>query len=343
MRQRSITSVQIICDYASGLGIDPQNIIAGSAIRPEQLQGEWQIDDQQELHVINNLLSHTGSPEETGMALGIRYQLTSYGIFGYALLSSSTLRQAITFGQQYLALTYIFSELRLVEEAASQQAFIEIHCPLPGDRGRLLASRDMWAVLVIMRELLPQLEQGKHNIVIELDMPEPNGFAASLPGKLLQQSGVSWHFNAGRFAFTGLSTLLDDPLPKANAITAQLCEQQCHELLNQKQAIQTSVQQQPVCHQVRDQILTLGLTTNMEQVALSMARTSRTLHRQLKAEGASWRQLMTDVRMGLAEEYLKQPFTLEQIAERLGYSDTANFSHAFKRYKGISPSVYRKR
>ena len=360
MSQRSITSVQIICDYASGLGLAPQDLIANSAIRSEQLQQDCQIDEQQELQVINNLLSHTGSPYETGMELGMRYQLTSYGIFGYALLSSSTLRQAITFGQQYLALTYIFSELLLIEEAETQQALIEIRCPLAGDTGKLLASRDMWAVLVIMRELLPELEQGKHNIVVELDMPEPDGFAGSLQAKLLQQAGVNWHFNAGRFAFAGLSTLLDEPLPKANAMTAQLCEQQCRELLNQKQTVQSSVEQLPsadqsssvkqsvssrppsVCEQVRNQILTLGLTSSMEQVASSMARTSRTLHRQLHNEGSSWRQVRDDVRLGLAEAFLKQALSIEVTAERLGYSNSANFSHAFKRWKGVTPSVYRK-
>lgn len=348
MGQRSINSVQIICDYASSLGLDPQDIIANSAIRAEQLQQDCQIDAQQELQVIHNLLSYTGSPYETGMALGLRYQLTSYGIFGYALLSSSTLRNAIRFGQQYLALTYIFSKLELIEHQG--QARIEIHCDLPGDSGKLLASRDMWAVLVIMRELLPELPPD-NSIMVELDMPEPAHFKSSLQAQLLQQAGVSWRFNAGRFAFSGLTALLDAPLPKANAITARLCEQQCRELLNQTQSAQlpsTSPSslplssQKPISQQVRDQILTLGLTASMDQVASAMARTSRTLHRQLHDEGSSWRQVRGDVRLGLAEAFLNQALPIEIIAERLGYSNSANFTHAFKRWKGLTPSAYRK-
>jgi AraC-like DNA-binding protein len=31
-----------------------------------------------------------------------------------------------------------------------------------------------------------------------------------------------------------------------------------------------------------------------------------------------------------------------EIAKRLGYSDTANFSHAFVRWSGMPPSQYRK-
>jgi AraC-like DNA-binding protein len=35
--------------------------------------------------------------------------------------------------------------------------------------------------------------------------------------------------------------------------------------------------------------------------------------------------------------------TVAEVAERLGYAEVASFSHAFKRWKGTSPSVYRAR
>lgn len=348
MPQRFITSVQIICNYAEARGIDPARLLAGTGLSPQQMlpgqHGQDQdISDQQELLVINNLLPYLDNPYIAGMELGLCYQLTSYGIFGYALMASSTLRKAITFGQRYLALTYIFSEVVLIEESEQPgNARIEVRCCVPGEAGKLLASRDIWAILVIMRELFPQRIPAGQAVLIELDMPQPENFANSVQAQLLQQSGVQWRFNAGRYAFSGLAELLDQPLPKANAITAQMCEQQCAQLLDQKQQLDQQRKAKPLSQQVRDQILKQGLTTNMEQVAVAMARTSRTLHRQLKTEGSSWRQVMDEVRMGLAEEYLKQPFSLEQIAERLGYSDTANFSHAFKRCNGVSPSVYRK-
>ena len=339
MPQRSIISTQIICRYANNLGVPLDALLKNTGIHPEQLQqGDTQVEDQQELQVLENLLQQVDDPTITGMELGSCYQLTSYGIFGYALLASSTLRKAITFGQQYLALTYIFSEMHLIEEAGN--AYLEIRCPKPGPIGQLLGCRDVWAALVIMQEIFPQQVP---NILVELDMPEPANFSGTTQSKLLQQSGVHWRFNAGRHALSGIHQLLDLPLPKANAVTAQMCEQQCRQLLDQNQQTpeNAKVHLRSVSQQVRDHILKLGLTTNMEQVAQTMARTSRTLHRQLKSEGNSWRQVMDEVRMGLAEEYLKQPFSLEQIAERLGYSDTANFSHAFKRCRGIAPSVYR--
>jgi len=48
------------------------------------------------------------------------------------------------------------------------------------------------------------------------------------------------------------------------------------------------------------------------------------------------------VRMRLAIEYLrKTQMTNEEIAARLGYSDAANFRHAFTRWTYKNPSDFR--
>jgi AraC-like DNA-binding protein len=69
----------------------------------------------------------------------------------------------------------------------------------------------------------------------------------------------------------------------------------------------------------------------------------RALRRRLEAEGASYRDLLADVRMRLAVEYLrKTQMTNEEIARRIGYSDAANFRHAFARWTGKRPSEFRR-
>ena len=68
----------------------------------------------------------------------------------------------------------------------------------------------------------------------------------------------------------------------------------------------------------------------------------RALRRKFEAEGTSYRDLLAEVRMRLAVEYLrKTEMTNEEIASRLGYSDAANFRHAFTRWTGKSPSDFR--
>jgi AraC-like DNA-binding protein len=51
---------------------------------------------------------------------------------------------------------------------------------------------------------------------------------------------------------------------------------------------------------------------------------------------------LAEVRMRLAIEYLrKTQMTNEEIASRLGYSEAANFRHAFARWTRKSPSAFR--
>lgn len=82
----------------------------------------------------------------------------------------------------------------------------------------------------------------------------------------------------------------------------------------------------------------LGMTTSMKDIAQYLTRITRTLHRQLKQERISQRQLHDDVRIGVAEEPLLKPMHLEEIAERAGFSDVEKFSHSFKRCESIVPS-----
>lgn len=68
----------------------------------------------------------------------------------------------------------------------------------------------------------------------------------------------------------------------------------------------------------------------------------RTLHRRLAEAGTTYKLLLEETRRDLAQRYLKQPdLTISEIAFLLGFSETGNFSRAFKRWSGASPSDYR--
>lgn len=69
----------------------------------------------------------------------------------------------------------------------------------------------------------------------------------------------------------------------------------------------------------------------------------RTLRRKLLAEGTSFHEIHTAVRQQAAIELLQDPdLSLEDIAHRLGFSDSANFRHAFKKWTGRTTSEYRR-
>ena len=56
-----------------------------------------------------------------------------------------------------------------------------------------------------------------------------------------------------------------------------------------------------------------------------------------------FRDLLDEVRFGLAREYLgSTELPIEEISRMLGYTESGNFSHAFRRWSGVSPSGWRR-
>jgi AraC-like DNA-binding protein len=80
----------------------------------------------------------------------------------------------------------------------------------------------------------------------------------------------------------------------------------------------------------------------MEQAALAMRCSRQTLYRRLKAEGATFEQVLDGLRRKLASRLLREEgLSVKEVAYRLGFSDPAAFSRAFKRWTGVAPSEAR--
>jgi AraC-like DNA-binding protein len=326
---RNITSVQIIVAYGDELGTNVDLLLQGSGLVSFQLTAhDEQVEDKQELHVLKNLMMNSTCPFKVGMELGSRYHLTSYGIMGYALLASSTPRKAIELGLRFLDLTYVYSKIELIE--IDQDLSLRFSCDIAGELGNLILARDMMGAAMIQREVF---ESDYLPINLQFTAPQPPDLSLDALQQLL---GAEIQFGANYNGIAWVAELMDLPLVKANAATAKICEQQCSQLLQQKQ------NWKPVEKQVKDTLLHLGLTSSMQDIADYLSRTTRTLHRQLEQEQTSWRQVRDEVRIGIAEELLSSPMKLDEIAERLGFSDGANFSHSFKRCRHITPSQHRK-
>ncbi len=103
--------------------------------------------------------------------------------------------------------------------------------------------------------------------------------------------------------------------------------------------------QKPVSQQVK-RLLRLYLdeyrVIDTESVALGLHLSYRTLVRRLTDEGTTFRQLLDEVSMAYAEELLgKTSKSIAEIAQRLGFSNSANFARTFKRVTGKTPSMLR--
>jgi AraC-like DNA-binding protein len=77
-------------------------------------------------------------------------------------------------------------------------------------------------------------------------------------------------------------------------------------------------------------------------VAKLLEVSDRSLRRQLREHGISFRGLLDELRMQIALKYLRTTrLANEDIALALGFSDAANFRRAFRRWTNKSPSEIR--
>jgi AraC-like DNA-binding protein len=92
------------------------------------------------------------------------------------------------------------------------------------------------------------------------------------------------------------------------------------------------------------QILKTSLSDhpNFDMIANAFNISGRTLRRQLSEAGTSFQKLLDNQRRQYAIHCLQNTdMSTEDIAEALGFSDVANFRHAFKKWVGLSPAMYR--
>ena len=76
----------------------------------------------------------------------------------------------------------------------------------------------------------------------------------------------------------------------------------------------------------------------IESVARALGASRQTLYRRLKAEGVTFEKLLDELRRRLALKLVREDgVSVKEAAYRLGFSDPAAFSRAYKRWTGSSP------
>ncbi|MGH7803734.1 MAG: helix-turn-helix transcriptional regulator, partial [Candidatus Binatia bacterium] len=87
----------------------------------------------------------------------------------------------------------------------------------------------------------------------------------------------------------------------------------------------------------------IGAPPSLAELASRTRLTVRQLRFALTREGTSYQRLVRECRVAYFRELARNPaMSVAEIGDRLGYSDAAHFSAAFKRWTGQSPSDFRK-
>lgn len=116
-----------------------------------------------------------------------------------------------------------------------------------------------------------------------------------------------------------------------------------------RQLLLATLQQQEAeeafSHKVRQVILDHSELRfpQLEEVAAALHITPRTLQRKLQQEQTSFRLVSDTIKHTLASNLLRnKTLTADEIAFKLGYTNTATFRKAFRQWTGETPGAYRR-
>jgi AraC-like DNA-binding protein len=82
---------------------------------------------------------------------------------------------------------------------------------------------------------------------------------------------------------------------------------------------------------------------SINKVDKEMAVSVRTLQNRLDEEGVVFSDLLKDIRQRLAQKYLCENYSVEQITYLLGFSEPSVFHKTFKKWSGVTPREFRER
>ncbi|MFP1682886.1 helix-turn-helix domain-containing protein [Alloalcanivorax sp. C16-1] len=269
-----------------------------------------------------------------GLRLGRGQHYTRLRLPGHLMAASGTLEQALQAWFHYKDLLVPHLDFRLTRG--------EHHCALTVDDGDGPDTADdparddllVTTLVAVGRSLLG----GKlpiHRAMMR--RPVPTGLS-----DYERFFDCPLRFGAARNGIEFSPALLGQPLPGARPAYRRRLEYRAERLLLQRQ------REGGVVARVRERLSAgLGLSQGaltVERVAADLGMTPRTLQRRLREEGVQFARLRDQVRMRCAcQRLLESGCDMQALALYLGFSDTANFYHAFKRWKGCAPGEYRRR
>ncbi|MEU1985717.1 AraC family transcriptional regulator [Nocardia sp. NPDC019395] len=331
---RGIASVALMAGYGTEHGIPAAALLRGTDLTEARLHDpDAQIDAHIELAVVRNLVRQLDRPG-MGIEVGRRYRITTFGIFGFACISSPTLAEAIDFALRYMELSFTFCLPVTQWENGEFVGRID-DGSVPADVRQFLVERDVIAMHQVMSDLLGRPVE---LVRAEFRFPEP-----PYADRIAAVTAAQPRFGRPENLVALDPAILDQPLPQANEHTLAICLAQCRDLVHRRRA------RTGIAAEVRARLVPRGgldgftAPPGIDTVAADLNMSTRTLRRHLDAAGTSYRALLDEVRQALAEEMLTTtPLSVSDVAIRLGYAEASTFIYAFKRWTSATPAAYRR-
>ena len=325
------TKIAVIVEGLAADGVAAPAALHGTGIAPDELRSPATlVSVTQVIIAYRNALRLSRDPNFPFLT-GLRTHVASYGMYGFAILSSMDFRQTMQFVVRYHQLATPVVKLRFSEERGRAAWAVDpiAHPSIDVRLYRFIVEVQFGIIVSLHRDVMGS-SFNPVSFQVTFDPSRPEAQYEKDFGR-----PVAFRQPANRIVFDAAwldgTPALGDEVTYASVLA--LCDD-LHDRLQHRIG---------AAGRVRGLLLAkLGRQLSLEDVAAHLGVPERTLRRKLREEGTSFREILDQLRAEVAVKYLRDTrMTIDDIACALGFSETANFRHAFHRWKRSSPSEFR--
>jgi AraC-like DNA-binding protein len=311
-------------------GVSVRDLFARTGVDATQLEdAQARISHRQRLAIYRNA-KRLAKRSDVGLLAGARQRISDYGIYGYAMVSSPTFRDALHFSLDHV--TMAGPAVRQISFRIEDKTTAILRSDGLDTLGDLLPfAAEFWrSSMTVLFSRVLELPFPTKRMIFPFPAPVhwrnyerlfncPIDFDADR---------MEWHFNA---------KVLDLPCPNANPITAKICQQVCDTILNQHPDESDLVRRiRAACLNSKNRFPPAA------EIASHLGLSVRTFHRRLSDNQLSYQSIVDEMRRSPATELLETTLlSNDQVAERIGFADATSFRKAFKKWTDRSPTDFR--
>lgn len=325
------TKLAAIFDMLVSLGISADAILRDVNIPLQDVHSSQARISLMQLMTISQNAIRLSAERHLPYRIGASIHVSTYGMYGYAILCCPDFRKAMDFATRYHALAAPLAAIEFAEQKGQASWTIEPNSHIGGGSAlhRFITEMQIGIHISLMRDIMGAAFVPSR---IELTYAQPEDFA--LPP---DHVGCPVHFGRPANQIVFESDWLDQAAGLGNKLTYPTIVALCDELLGDLK-LRVGVAGKIRAILLRD----IANPPTFEATAKLLSVNDRSLRRQLRQQGFSFRGLRDELRTQVALKYLRATdLANEDIALALGFSDAANFRRAFHRWTNKAPSEIR--
>ena len=319
--------LSILVELLAERGVSESQLLQNTGVSPVRPGEDVLLSATQMDALCANALALSQDPQ-LGLRLGSRINVSSQGIFGYAVMTSATVGDALKLLIRYSRA--ILPSIRIEVQQRDDRVDVVVEAGPGAPELKRVYCDVLFAAIILNGALL--MGDSAVDVHLELDYPPP----ADVQLYRLM-FGADVQFGAARCALGFDASTLAIAISTANPVAQEIFRRECDRLAA------LDGRRGNVSERVQQLLLQSGsVFPTSAEVAKQLYMSESTLRRRLASEGCRYQQLLDQVRFRLAREYLLgTDLPVADIGQLLGFSDTTNFRRSFRRWSGVQPSQFR--